>query len=118
MESNHNSSNRRLISVSIKVEIHPGITILKAQKKLLDVCGGDAKKIHLFHYGDVWSREVLASHSMTRKCSNAHKEKEPKPCLDATKISALCGKLKVHHFVTKLLEIHTVYCDSSQSTCA
>ena len=44
MESNHNSSNRRLISVSIKVEIHPGITILKAQKKLLDVCGGDAKK--------------------------------------------------------------------------
>ena len=38
------------------------------------------------------SREVLATHSLTGKVSNAHKDKDPKPSLDVAKVSALCGK--------------------------
>ena len=71
--------------------MHPGISISKAQKKMLDTCG-DAKSYTYSIMEMLWSREVLASHSLTGRASNAHKDKEPKPCLDVTKINALCGK--------------------------
>ncbi|CAB4037895.1 Hypothetical predicted protein, partial [Paramuricea clavata] len=72
------------------VTIHPGISILKAQKKILDTCG-EAKKFTHSIMEMLWSREVLATHSMTGRSSNAHKDKKPKPCLDAAKIGALCA---------------------------
>jgi hypothetical protein len=46
----------------------------------------------------LWSRSVLATHSMTGKVSNAHKDKEAKPCLDQVKVIALCGKLNLLFF--------------------
>lgn len=62
---------------------------------MLDAYSGDAKKFTHSIMEMIWSREVLASHSLTGRASNAHKDKEPKPCLDAMKISALCGKLQL-----------------------
>ena len=41
----------------------------------------------------IWSRDVLATHSLTGKVSNAHKDKVAKPNLDQAKVTALCGKL-------------------------
>lgn len=46
----------------------------------------------------LWSRDVLATHSMTGKVSNAHKDKEAKPRLDQAKVIALCGKLNLAFF--------------------
>ena len=39
----------------------------------------------------IWSRDVLATHSLTGKASNAFKDRSPKPCLDIEKTAALCG---------------------------
>ena len=39
----------------------------------------------------LWSSEVMASHSITGKSSNAFKSKEAKPQLDPDKISTICG---------------------------
>ena len=43
--------------------------------------------------GMLWSRDVLCSHSITGKASNAFKVKEAKPQLDSEKVKSLCGKL-------------------------
>ena len=43
--------------------------------------------------GMLWSRDVLCSHSITGKASNAFKDKEAKPQLDSEKVKSLCGKL-------------------------
>ena len=40
----------------------------------------------------IWSRDVLATHSLTGKVSNAHKNKVAKACLDQAKVTALFGK--------------------------
>lgn len=71
--------------MSFKVEIHPGIQILPAQKKLLDVMG-DVKSFVYSAMEMVWSRGVLATHSMTGKVSNAHEGKMAKPSLDQAKV--------------------------------
>ncbi len=41
----------------------------------------------------LWSREVLSTHSVTGKKSNAHKDADTKPPLDATKVESICGEL-------------------------
>ena len=41
----------------------------------------------------LWTREVLCSHSITGKASDAFKEKDAKPPLDQEKVKSLCGKL-------------------------
>ena len=51
------------------------------------------KSVHIHPMEMLWSREIMATHSMTGKSSNAHKDKVPKPCLDPVKVKALCGKL-------------------------
>jgi hypothetical protein len=43
--------------------------------------------------GMIWSRDILCSHSITGKASNAFKDKDAKPQLDSEKVKSLCGKL-------------------------
>ena len=43
--------------------------------------------------GMLWTRKVLATHSVTGKTSNAFNEKEPKPQLDQDNVSSICGML-------------------------
>ena len=71
----------------------PGIQLSKGQKKVL---GGklSAKDLVYSALPMIWTREVLCSHSMTGKKSNAHKEREAKPQLDVEKVDSLCSKYK------------------------
>ena len=78
--------------IVFKVEICRGIYVLPSQKKLLDSIG-DAKNYVYSVMEIIWSGDVLATHSLTGKVSNAHKNKLAKPCLDQTKVVALFGKL-------------------------
>ena len=39
----------------------------------------------------LWSREILSTHSVSGKRSNAFKDKCAKPPLDQDKISSICG---------------------------
>ena len=39
----------------------------------------------------LWTREVLATHSITGRASNAFKDRDPKPKLDQDKIGSICG---------------------------
>ena len=74
--------------------LHPDITVFKGQKKLLDACGD--QKSFLYNLMEMlWSKEVMATHSLTGKASNAHRDKEPKPSLDGNKVKALFGKLLI-----------------------
>ena len=43
----------------------------------------------------VWSREVLASHTISGKMSNAFKGKEAKPQLDPQTVKSICGMLDI-----------------------
>ena len=43
--------------------------------------------------GMLWTREVMCTHSITGKTSNAFKDKDAKPQLDAEKVKSICGKL-------------------------
>jgi hypothetical protein len=45
--------------------------------------------------GMLWTREVMCTHSITGKASNAFKDKDAKPQLDAEKVRSICGKLLV-----------------------
>ena len=40
----------------------------------------------------LWSREILFTHSITGKVSNAYKEKDAKTQLDPEKVKSICGK--------------------------
>ena len=42
--------------------------------------------------GMLWTRDVLFTHSITGKSSNAHSTKEAKPPLDPQKVKSICGK--------------------------
>ena len=46
--------------------------------------------------GMIWTRDVLFTHSVTGRASNAHGDKEAKPALDQEKVKSICGKLSVH----------------------
>ena len=78
--------------IVFKVEICREIYVLPSQKKLHDSIG-DAKNYVYSVMEIIWSRDVLATHSLTGKMSNAHKNKLANPCLDQTKVVALFGKL-------------------------
>ena len=43
--------------------------------------------------GMLWTREVLCTHSISEKASNAFKEKDAKPQLDPQKVKSILGKL-------------------------
>ena len=68
----------------------PGIQVLPSQKELLAL-HGNAKSYTYALMDIIWSRDVLATHSLTGRISNAHKDKDPKPSLDVVKVAALCG---------------------------
>ena len=71
----------------------PGIQLSKGQKKVL----GDKLSAKDFVYSAlpmIWTREVLCTHSMTGKKSNAHRKREAKPQLDVEKVDSLCSKYK------------------------
>ena len=40
--------------------------------------------------GMLWTREILCTHSITGRVSNAFKEKEAKPQLDKEKVQSIC----------------------------
>ena len=40
----------------------------------------------------LWSREILFTHSITGKVSNAYKEKDAKTQLDQEKVKSICGE--------------------------
>ncbi|XP_046841891.1 BEN domain-containing protein 5-like [Xenia sp. Carnegie-2017] len=85
IEENDNAGN----GVEEMVALAPGITILPSQRDLLTLQG--SPKNYTYALMDMmWSRDVLATHSLTGKTSNAHKDKTPKPSLDASKVAALC----------------------------
>ncbi|XP_046863786.1 uncharacterized protein LOC124457608 [Xenia sp. Carnegie-2017] len=86
IEENDNTGN----VVEEMVALAPGITILHSQRDLLTLQGNP--KNYTYALMDmIWSRDELATHSLTGKTSNAHKDKTPKPSLDASKVAALCG---------------------------
>ena len=70
--------------------MHPGLFIKKRQKKMLETYT-DPKQYTYALMEMIWSRDVLATHSLTGKASNAFKDRSPKPCLDIEKTAALCG---------------------------
>ena len=43
--------------------------------------------------GMLWTREILYSHSISGKSSNAFKEKDAKPQLDPEKVKSILGEL-------------------------
>ena len=51
--------------------------------------------------GMLWTREVLSTHSVTGRKSNAHKDANPKPQLDAQKVESICGKLLLVYTILK-----------------
>lgn len=70
----------------------PNIIITKGQLKVLKSKGSLKEYIYSI-MGMLWSRDVLCSHSMTGKSSNAFKDKDAKPQLDKEKVQSICGKL-------------------------
>ena len=46
----------------------------------------------------IWPCDVMATHSLTGKVSNAHKDKEPKPSLDVGNVAALCGMCSMQYY--------------------
>ncbi|KAG1708476.1 hypothetical protein GQR58_003138 [Nymphon striatum] len=61
----------------------------ESSKKLLDMHSG-AKSYICSLMEMLWSRDVLSTHSLTGKTSNAHKDKVPKPYLDPEMVKQLC----------------------------
>jgi hypothetical protein len=43
--------------------------------------------------GMLWTREILCTHSISGKASNAFKEKDAKPQLDPEKVKSVSGEL-------------------------
>ena len=71
----------------------PGIELNRGQKKMLS--GKLSAKDFVYSaLPMIWSREVLCTHSVTGRRSNAHKEREAKPQLDAEKVDSLSSKYR------------------------
>ena len=60
---------------------------------------GTAKEFVYAIMGMLWSREILFTHSITGKASNAHGNKEAKPPLDPEKVKSICGKFYYVNFL-------------------
>ena len=67
------------------------ITITKPQLKVIKSKGNVKDYVYCI-MSMLWSRDVLCSHSMTGKTSNAFTDKEAKPQLDKEKVHTICGK--------------------------
>lgn len=75
----------------LQVVLCPGVSVTKTQARILQG-KPNAKEFIYCIMSTLWTREVLFSHSITGKTSNAYKEKDPKPQLDAEKVNSICGK--------------------------
>ena len=73
------------------MSLRPSISVTKGQQKVLKG-KGNLKDFVYSIMGMLWSREVLSTHSITGKSSNAFKEKDAKPQLDQEKVKDICGK--------------------------
>jgi hypothetical protein len=86
----------------------PGIEVNRGQKKVL--CGKHSAKDFVYSVLPmIWSREVLCTHSVTGRKSNAHKEIEAKPQLDAKKVDSLCSKYRNFQSFNRIFSI-SVHC--------
>ena len=74
------------------MSLGPNVYITKPQHKVLQ-SKRDVKDYVYAIMSMMWSREVLCTHSITGKASNAFKEKNAKPQLDQEKVKAICGEL-------------------------
>ena len=72
--------------------ICPNVQVTKWQKGVL-IKKASAKDFVYTIMPMLWSREVLSTHSVTGRKSNAHKDVDIKLQLDATKVDSICGKL-------------------------
>ena len=87
----------------------PGVEINRGQKKVLS--GKlSAKDFVYAALPMIWSREVLCTHSVTGRKSNAHKEREAKPQLDAEKVNSLCSKYRNISIIIHLSLRFTTQC--------
>ena len=75
----------------LQVTLCPSVLVSKTQARILHE-KPNAKEFIYTIMSILWSREVLFSHSVTGKSSNAYKEKDPKPQLNAEKVNSICGK--------------------------
>ncbi|XP_013408848.1 BEN domain-containing protein 6 [Lingula anatina] len=71
------------------VLLYPGLSIHREEKALLER-NRDPKKFIYCLMDFLWSRDVLATHSLTGKSCNAHKDKGAKPQLNQAKVVAMC----------------------------
>ncbi|CAB3978684.1 Hypothetical predicted protein [Paramuricea clavata] len=83
---------RCTLTLKKMVPLCPSVSITKSQQKVLKG-KGNLKDFVYSIMGMLWSREVLSTHSITGKISNAIKEKDAKPQLDQEKVEGICGKL-------------------------
>ena len=72
------------------VLLHPGLLTENRQKKMLESYT-DPKQYTYALMEMMWLCDVLATHSLAGKASNAFKDRSPKPCLDIEKTADLCG---------------------------
>ena len=49
--------------------------------------------------GMLWTREILCTHSISGKASNAFKEKDAKPQLDPEKVKSVLGELFLSTYI-------------------
>ena len=75
-----------------QVSLRPSIAVPKGQQKVLKG-KANLKDFVYSIMGMLWTREVLSTHSITGKSSNAFKERDAKPQLDQEKCKDICGKL-------------------------
>lgn len=88
------------------VTIGPNLVVSKAQFTMLK-SKTTAKYFVYCIMGMIWDREVLSTHSLTGKCSNAYKGKEPKPQLDQEKVNSIC-EFTSKKFGTSTLDIRQI----------
>ena len=69
----------------------PNVSLTKAQFKMLKEKRNEKEFIYAL-MSMLWTREVLVSHTITGKQSNAYKHRDAKPQLDPYCVKSICGK--------------------------
>lgn len=80
--------------------ICPNVLVAKGQNTILSN-KATAKDFVYAIMGMLWTREVLSTHSVTGRKSNAHKDANAKPQLDTQKVESICGKLLLVYTILK-----------------
>ncbi len=75
----------------LQIPLCPNIVLTKGQHAVLR-SKINAKEFVYALMSMLWTREVLSTHSITGKASNAFKGRDAKPPLDQEKLKNLCGK--------------------------